>query len=110
MSIKVINDALLKAGFKKTTVEPTAYISLDTGEVFVLDFDRKEQYMEEITAIPGVIYDEGQGEGYYFHVDLSEFTPESERLLLEVVKKYALLNKRDERNSKRRLRRAGHKV
>jgi hypothetical protein len=94
---KHIQTALTTMGFNKTELNPIVFVLVDTGEtlgvIAAIDDDLSEQYHDEVQKIPGVLSDDGQGDGYYFQVDLTEFTPESEKKIIKLVEKYRKLCK-----------------
>lgn len=79
------NRAMKRRGFQHSIITGTELYVVVRDEP--ADIDPDSDYHDAISAIPGVVCDEGQGDGYAFCVDMEQYTPESERLLLATIER-----------------------
>jgi hypothetical protein len=82
--------ALLQKSFKvegfKGELDHRIAIVFDHDPIRWSDiYDSHESYLNAVQKIPGVECDAGQGEGYAFEIDASEYTHKSEMRLMKLI-------------------------
>ncbi|HYE20128.1 MAG TPA: hypothetical protein VEA69_16900 [Tepidisphaeraceae bacterium] len=83
----IIARAIKDAGFSGE-FHVDVVVNFDTPPLTFPNPAAEERYMAAVTGVPGVTYDDGQGNGYSFGVDPDEFTLKSERQLLKVLSRF----------------------